>query len=128
LWVLAALLLGGCEPSGPKLVPVSGKVTIDGKPLTIGSIQFVPENARPAYGEIGSDGSFKLKTDEAEGVVLGQHKVVVTAQETAGTEATGESVRYIAPQRYGSPLTTDVTVNIEGPRDDLLIELTSKPK
>ena len=53
--LLAPLLaLAGCGEGGPKIVPVSGVVRIDGKPLDYGHIQVSPTGWRPASGGIGS--------------------------------------------------------------------------
>ena len=123
--MLALVMSLGCGPSKPDVVPVSGVVTLDGQPLTTGSIQFIPKDNRPAYAQIGSDGKFTLETDDEKGAVVGSHQVVVTAQEIVGTPETGEQVKYIAPERYGSLETTDLTVDVQGPRDDVKIELTS---
>lgn len=121
--ILLALLLVGC--GGEKLVPASGKVTLDGKPLETGSIQVVPDQGRPAYGNIGAGGHFELMTDDKKGVLPGTHKVVVSAQEITGTEDTGEVARQITPLRYASLDKSDLTVTIDGPTEDLLIELSS---
>jgi hypothetical protein len=81
--LLGATLLGsgGCgDPStaaGP-LYPVKGKVLLpDGKPLTTGRVEFLPaKGGMPASGDIGSDGSFSLKTgDGREGAPAGDYKV-----------------------------------------------------
>ena len=44
------LALAGCGDGGPKIVPVSGIVLIDGQPLTYGHVQVIPEGWRPASG------------------------------------------------------------------------------
>lgn len=126
--LLTLCLFSGCGSKGPKIVPVSGKVTLDGKPLPNGHIRFIPTGDRPAYGEIQSDGSFRLETDDKVGCAVGTHKVTVDAQAVTGTEATGETARQLTPIRYSSAETTEITVTIDGPRDDVLIELTTKPK
>jgi hypothetical protein len=58
---------------------VKGKVIqADGKPLTRGRVVFVPEAASgaQALGEIGTDGSFSLKTSATDdGAVPGAYKV-----------------------------------------------------
>ncbi|NLE38063.1 MAG: sulfatase, partial [Pirellulaceae bacterium] len=44
------------------VVPVSGQVSIDGKPLPHGCVRFLPEHGRPASAEIQSDGRYTLTT------------------------------------------------------------------
>jgi hypothetical protein len=125
LWIVAALVIccavGGCGPQRPKRVPVSGTVIIDGKPLTRGTVSFVPQDARPATGEIGPDGRFTLSTfGEGDGCVPGSHTVTVFANEWL----TPTQLKWHAPKEYADIETSTLKVEITGPRDDLQIELT----
>lgn len=118
-----SLTLSGCGPAAPDLFPVAGTVTLAGKPLPTGSVQFIATGLRPAYGQIGSDGKFKLFTDDQEGCPAGKFKVVVSAQEVKGTEASGETVVQLTPERYASVENTNIEVTIDGPKSDLVIDL-----
>ncbi|MDR3664266.1 MAG: hypothetical protein P4L86_28445, partial [Mycobacterium sp.] len=65
--LLLLLALGGCGGPGPSLgtlYPVTGQVLLaDGKPLTGGSVQFIPkQGGLPASGKIGPDGTFALRS------------------------------------------------------------------
>ena len=74
LMLCAAALAGGvcgCGSSGPKYVPVSGTLTLDGKPYGDGVVVFLPKATpgnpnpgRSSAGETDSNGHFVLKTDE----------------------------------------------------------------
>jgi len=70
---LALLLLGahsGCGGSGPlpTLVPVKGKITYKGQPLTKGIIRFEPDGyGQMATGELQADGTFELTTSNKGG-------------------------------------------------------------
>lgn len=68
--------LPGCS-HGPQTVPVSGKVTYQGKPLAFGTVMFQPESGPPAKAQIQPDGSFTLETDGTPGAVVGTHQVRV---------------------------------------------------
>ena len=61
-------------------IPVKGKVTFKGKPLTQGEIIFEPDSVgREAHGPIASDGSFELTTFKpGDGGLPGTHRVAVT--------------------------------------------------
>jgi hypothetical protein len=93
LVVLAGVgLAPGCGKKDVSLVPVSGKVTVDGKPLTSGTVSLVAdvpmgsEGAEEASkmqtlglsgGEIGPDGTYKIKTGGKDGAPPGKYKVRV---------------------------------------------------
>lgn len=114
-----ACLTLGCGDGRSKRVPISGQVLIDGEPLTVGTIRLIPENDRPSVGEIGPDGRFSLTTyEDQDGAILGTHKVTVAAREILSPS----SQRWHAPKEYLVP--SDLTVNIDGPTEDLKIELT----
>ncbi len=110
----------GCGSGRPKRVPVAGQVLIDGEPLTTGFVRVVPDDARPAVGEIGADGRFRLTTfGEGDGCVLGTHRLAVIGREVLSPEA----IRWVVPRKYHQPETSGLKVTIDGPRDDLKIEL-----
>ena len=78
----------GCGGSGPKYAPVSGVVTLDGKPFNDGVVVFLPkataENPNPgrsSAGETNDKGQFVLKTDELKnGAVVGKHLVKISTR------------------------------------------------
>ncbi len=74
--------LVGCGESGPKLVPVTGTVTLNGKPLEGAVVSFQPDasmpGAMPAEDVTGPDGNYKALTKGRSGVVPGKYKVVVS--------------------------------------------------
>ncbi len=119
--LLLACALAGCRDARPTRVPVSGKVLIDGKPLMVGYIRFVPADARPSGGEIGPDGRFSLTCyDGQDGAVIGTHRVEVAASETLGANA----LRWHAPKKYLRADIFGLTVEITEPTDSLVIDLT----
>jgi len=116
------LALAGCGDGGPKIVPVSGTVTIDGQPLAYGHVQVIPDGWRPASGRIGGDGHFTLTTTVAnDGCAVGTHPVAVLA----GESLTPDTMKWHAPQKYADAKTSGLTVTITGPTNDLKIELKS---
>jgi hypothetical protein len=122
LLLLTVMLVAGCGDGRPERVPVSGKVLIDGKPATSGSVQFLPHSGgRPSAGGIQPDGSFSLFTyEQNDGCRLGTYDVVVSSIEEVGET----KVRYNLPKKYGNPKTSGITKAIDGPMDDLVFELT----
>ena len=61
-FVPALLLLAyvGCSSSGPDIAYVSGRVTMDGKPLAQATVVFIPEDGRPAGARTDADGRYVL--------------------------------------------------------------------
>ena len=114
-------LLSGCGPRRPACVPVSGKVLIDGKPLTTGFVRVLPEKDRAATGRIDAEGNFRLTTFvEGDGCVPGRHAVEVIACERPGPA----QVRWLVPAKYQTPVTSGLYVTIDGPTSGLVIELS----
>ncbi len=79
----------GCGGGGDQLptAQVSGKVTFDGKPVTGGTLTFLPQASagnptpgKPASGTIQSDGTYELGTyDTDDGAVIGRHTISFSA-------------------------------------------------
>ncbi len=121
LGLMLANSLLGCGDERPNRVPVSGQVLIDGQPVTSGYIRFIPKNARPSGGKIGTDGKFTLTCfDGNDGVVLGMHRVEVSAAENLGNR----SQRWHAPKKYANYATSGIKQVVDGPTNSMTIELT----
>lgn len=82
----AALLLcvgcgGGSEGRLPTS-PVTGTVSVDGKPIAGAAITFHPveeEGTRPAFATTNDDGEFSLTTyDDGDGAVPGEYEISIT--------------------------------------------------
>jgi hypothetical protein len=121
---LAALILAvGCSGSTEKIVPVVGKVTVAGKPLTIGSVSFRPDASKGnttrhhPTGVINSEGRYQLYSGRQTGAPLGWYKVLVFADEN---QAQGK-VHPVMP-RYA----THVKYTLET-KTDLSVEVVEKP-
>lgn len=118
---LAAFVAVGCGDGRPACVAASGKVIIDGKPLTSGAVRFTPQQGRQATGEIQTDGTFSLSTFEPnDGVVPGTHVVTVHARE----DLSGTQVRWNAPKKYQDPVQSGLTQTIDAPTNAIVIQLT----
>ena len=114
-----ALTLAGCSASAstpPRTLPVHGKVTYKGQPLTGGKIQFEPDGAgREANGTIGSDGTFTLSTyEENDGAVPGTHRVAVRGQ--------AKGVRSL-PVKFQSFSSSGIEMEVTPEKTDYVISL-----
>ena len=113
--------LFGCSDGRPKRVPVSGTVLIDGKPLSFGFIRLQPIGARPSTGKIDKDGHFTLGCfEKGDGAIEGTHAIAINASE----QVNSHTLRWHAPKKYADPSTSGKTVTIDGPNDELTIELS----
>lgn len=118
---LLALVIAGCN-KGPERVPVSGQVLIDGQPLTIGHVQVQPAGARPSLGKLDANGRFTLYAKEPSepGVTVGEHDVVIHAIEVLNA---GSQRRHVPPL-YENAAESKLKAKIDGPTDNLVINLT----
>lgn len=133
LGVVATLTLG-CS-RGPATAEVSGTVTLDGKPLSFGSVMFQSAaGGQPARGDIQPDGTFVLSTFQpGDGAMVGNHRVRVvcySSQDPAkqGQGPMGDSLgQLLIPERYTSLGASGLSADVppEG-LTDYKIELVSK--
>ncbi len=80
--LVAATAIAGCR-KGPTMVPVSGKVIYNGKPVQFGCVTFQPPSGQPAQGDIKNDGTFQLSTYKLnDGAVVGRHQVRIACYES----------------------------------------------
>jgi hypothetical protein len=90
--------------------PVSGKVTVDGKPVTEGIILFTSSN-RSANGSLKADGSFTLGTEkEGDGALPGQYKISFSGNCLGGGY---ENKPAQINAKYGNPETSGLTYEVK---------------
>jgi hypothetical protein len=125
-WILPAALSAavcwGCGPAGSgsaaNLIPVKGKVTYKGKPLTKGTIKFVPDGyGREARGSIQSDGTFVLTTTkDGDGAVAGEHHVSLSNLDKPLANDR-------AFKKYTSPNTSRLTAAVDSEHTEFSFDL-----
>jgi hypothetical protein len=83
--ICAVLFASGCGKKDdiPETVPVSGKVTVDGQPVTSGQVSFTAFDKSQKVGgmctgKIDSSGGYVIYTGDKEGAPPGRYKVSVT--------------------------------------------------
>ena len=120
-----AMFSSGCgDPSGPKLVAVVGKITVDGQPVKAGTLSFRPDkskgNSSPYEpgGEIDPAGNYKLFTNKKEGAPVGWYRVAVMAGEPVDVGNLSGQARWFANPKFASADTSGLSVQVvENPAD-----------
>jgi hypothetical protein len=132
--ILAAVaVVSGCS-KGPDLVPVSGKITLNGKPLPFGLVIFQPSNGQLSQGEI-TNGEFKMSTrSPGDGATVGLQLVSIVCYEANDP---AKKAQFSGPQTslgrclvhndYTRSGTSGLSVTVppEG-KTDVVFELSSK--
>ena len=88
-WPALVFVVSGCfqpgtgfEPNRPvdysKLVPASGIVTVQGKPLANAVVMLMNSTGIPMVGETGEDGRFELETASKKGALPGKYQVTIS--------------------------------------------------
>ncbi len=123
----------GCSggSSDPKPVPVSGTITLDGKPLQGARVTF-DSDQRPAVGITSTDGSYKL----ALGALPGEYRVAIgdppgnagmTRPMAAPSGDKPEPVPVELPLKYSDPKQTALRFTVPDDGSDVAdFTLTTK--
>ena len=121
LFFSCLIAAAGCGDGHPARVPVSGQVLIDGKPLKHGTIKFIPTGHRASQGKLDENGRFTLSCyGNNDGAVIGKHRVEVASFEMVKPTL----MRWQAPKKYQDQATSELTQEITGPTDSVVINLT----
>ena len=128
--LVATAAIWGCG-SGSDMAPVEGVVRLDSKPLSTGTIYFIPANGRSAAGKIQSDGTFQLSThSEQDGAQVGTHRVAIAAYEGATVidyEVDRPQTKSLIPEDYASPDSSGLTFEVKpGITNHAEFDLSSK--
>lgn len=125
----AAVVSLGCGKDKRNIVPLTGKVTFDGKPLQFGAVTILHDHGQPATAVIQPDGTFTMATlGEGDGAVVGKWRVRVVCYENQDPSKTEGAVmlgKLLIPERYTDIETSGLTVEVRPDRNEpLVINLT----
>jgi hypothetical protein len=125
--IFVALVSLGCQGNSG-LVPVAGKVLLDGQPLTQGTVVTMPKAGKGANAAVHPDGTFQLGTNgKGDGASIGTHKVAVILLSDSSESAEGPAPKSLLPQRYGSPESSGLTIDVKGGGEsNVILKLSSK--
>jgi hypothetical protein len=124
---LVALLAGmlGCN-KGLTLIPVSGVVTLNGKPLGDCAVAFQPVEGGPvASGTTNAEGRFELGTLNRSGAVPGKHRVLLTKQRYV-PDPNNIHYEFLTPKKYAMPNTSGLKANVSKDEHEFVFEMSSK--
>jgi hypothetical protein len=133
-FVLVGLVIAACGcGGGPRLVPVSGQVKLDGQPLPDAQVTFRPDSTEvypgpPSSGTTDADGRFTLRTaDGHDGAVVGPHKVRISLRAKASSANPDAPSAEKLPARYsGDNTVLTFTVPEKGTGEANFLDLTSR--
>jgi hypothetical protein len=121
-WILTAtalspfaLCFASTESRGVHLSPVTGRVTISGRPVNDMIICLDSGGVHCAYGWLGGDGTFQLSHIRwgDGGAVPGRYRAHLYSS-TGGSEI---------PSRYRDPATSGIEINVAADWNDFRIDL-----
>ena len=123
--VIGGLLLAmlcGCGRAEVEVAPVSGTVTMGGKPLPEALLRFCPEGGgRSAQGITDKDGNCTLAyTNHQNGARVGKTKVLITTGPLEDTSRRKETV----PKKYNDA--SELIVDVEPKSNVINFDLEAK--
>lgn len=130
-FVALSIAVGGC--GGAFDATVSGEVTLDGEPISTGTVTFKPTgNGSMAYAKIDESGTYRLRTGREIGLPPGEYQVTVVAREQS-REAYGKeggpppAGKMITPEWYRSTDSSGLSFQVESGSNQIDLSLTTEP-
>jgi hypothetical protein len=125
--IVFAMVFASCgrDPRLPELVPVSGTVTLGGRPLSGALVRFLPvgeTRGSAAGGRTDAEGKYRLYSNRAEeGTAVGEYRV--TIEMVPGGDPAADRTELVIPSDiprapqglpplYGSPAKTPLKATV----------------
>lgn len=129
LLALALSALVGCNDDSEG-IPFSGHASIDGVPLSSGTVFFHPEHEGKGASANIVDGRFEVSS--AEGLTAGDYRVEVFSEKETGRQISNpdvpdqmmEETVQIIPQRYN--INSELTANVSADMPELKLDLEGR--
>jgi hypothetical protein len=121
-FVILMACLAGCTKTGSELAPVTGRITLDGKPLEKADIVFQPDSSKPpASGRTDANGRYELVYKRGVlGGVVGSNTVQITI--SSDVVANPPNI----PARYNTE--TELKKEVKPGPNEFNFELTTNEK
>ncbi len=112
----------GCGETGPKLAPVTGRVTLDGGPLENADVFFQPDGSKsPSVGRTDANGRYELAYKRG---VMGGMVGSNTVRITISSEVVANPPNI--PARYNTE--SELTKEVKSGRNEINFDLTTNEK
>jgi hypothetical protein len=122
--VAAIAWVAGCGGGKSKTESVSGKVTLDGKPVS-GEITFVCSDGKEIKSPLGTDGGYSILAPAKGEAKIGIKSMTaaVGGGKEAGKEGASKSAELpgmggssgaVPPAKYGNPASSGLTYTVKG--------------
>lgn len=125
--ITCLLAFMGC---GSPQATVSGRVTLDGAPLTTGAVTFHSKTNGGvlAYGAIDQQGNYSLLSGNQPQIPPGEYGVTVIAAEHLPSTVPGEEgkLKELTPAKYASVETSGITRVVKPGSNTIPLELKSQ--
>lgn len=125
LLIVTVLFIAGCSDGKPPKAPMTGRLTLQGKPLTNVVVNIIPEDLSfGAYGIPDKNGFFRVVSSNGDdGVVLGTHKVYIGELEKNAKNPVLPELLGKERMDYASYEKSDRTVEVKKGQNELIIDL-----
>ena len=150
LCLMLIMIVAGCD-SGPSVNEVTGKVSLDGKPIGGATVTFQPVEGgtgMPAAGTTDESGQYTLTdmrdTNVGKGAAAGEYRVGILwykpsgkdTSKSTGSEASDSKATHVTvtgpetqlPTHYLNASTSGLTASVKAGKNEFNFELDSKAK
>jgi hypothetical protein len=126
--VVAACGILGCGAKGPKLAPVTGKVTFQGKPVESGMVRFSnPQAGIDIMALLQPGGTYSVRMAKGDGLPEGSYSVAVLPPRIVAPVGTMKMPpvppRPDIPPKYREPATSGLTLTVKPEANTLDINM-----
>lgn len=122
------MVVSGCNQSS-QVSQVSGRVTLDGTPIGVGTIVYAPSSGgKPATGSIESDGSYSVNTSREPGLAPGKYQVAVSIREMPKNVKRSDHPppgKLLIPEKYEQATTSGLQFEVVPGANEIEVALTS---
>jgi hemoglobin len=107
------------KPEEAKTSKVTGKATLDDKPVSGATVLFMPVKGNPILGTIKDDGTFSV-----DKVPVGKYKIAVVSLPEPKPDPTKPAVKI--PGKYADPEKSEISFEVKEDKNELNLKLVSK--